>query len=165
MKYEKYQAAFGFDKWPVLPIHLVVETCGDIIQPYFPPPRWWWSWWWWSWWSWWVNSWWLTTSIAEVMSIAVSPPERCRGGSAVHALPTLCKKRLYFREFGILGFVSWEEWKWNIQSMKKSRFFFNLGLGARSFDLLIIDRLLPIRKMKAVIQRISEYLRAFVSLC
>ena len=27
MKYEKYQAAFGFDKWPVLPIHLVVETC------------------------------------------------------------------------------------------------------------------------------------------
>ena len=44
MKYEKYQAAFGFDKWPVLPVHLVVETCGDIIQPYFPPPntRWWW---------------------------------------------------------------------------------------------------------------------------
>ena len=38
MKYEKYQAAFGFDKWPVLPVHLVVETCGDIIQPYFPPP-------------------------------------------------------------------------------------------------------------------------------
>ena len=37
MKYEKYQAAFGFDKWPVLPVHLVVETCGDIIQPYFPP--------------------------------------------------------------------------------------------------------------------------------
>ena len=38
MKYEKYQPAFGFDKWPVLPVHLVVETCGDIIQPYFPPP-------------------------------------------------------------------------------------------------------------------------------
>ena len=60
--------------------------------------------------------------------------------------PDPLQKKLYFREFGILGFVSWEEWKWNIQSIKKSQFFFNLGLGARSFDLLIIDRLLPIRK-------------------
>ena len=34
----------------------------------------------------------LTASIAEVVSIAVSPPERGRGRPTVHTLSTLCKK-------------------------------------------------------------------------
>ena len=36
----------------------------------------------------------LTASIAEVVSIAVSPPERGRGGPTVHTLSTLCEKNM-----------------------------------------------------------------------
>ena len=44
----------------------------------------------------------LTASIAEVVSIAVSPPERGRSRPTVHTLPTLCEKdKSQF--FGILA--------------------------------------------------------------
>ena len=55
------------------------------------------------------------------MSIAVSPPERCRGGSAVHTLPTLCKedRSQIFRILKVLCYlVQAETVSWKAQSRK-----------------------------------------------
>ena len=56
------------------------------------------------------------------MSIAVSPPERCRGGSAVHALPTLCKedRSQIFLDFEVFFccLVQAETVSWKAQSRK-----------------------------------------------
>ena len=48
----------------------------------------------------------LTASIAEVVSVAVSPPERGRGGPTVHTLSTLCKIKSDFLDLVSRLFVN-----------------------------------------------------------
>ena len=53
-----HHSSFGFDEWPVLPVHLVIESAG----------------------------------VAQVVAVAVSPPQRSRSRPTIDALATLWKK-------------------------------------------------------------------------